>query len=117
MSAAEQQLDGCPLPASVVARTLSIRSVVALFRSIATRLDVGVPVTLMTSPFTRAGRLLAIGRPKDGERLSKSIRASQLISSARRRAPRQAPDASDRAGRPSSTSRTLRANASVVNGF
>jgi hypothetical protein len=56
-----------------------MRSVVALFRSIATRLDVGVPVTLMTSPFTRAGRRLAIGRPKDGERLSKSIRASQLI--------------------------------------
>jgi len=33
MSAAEQQLDGCPLPASLVARTLSIRSCVALFCS------------------------------------------------------------------------------------
>src|SRR5215213_5075718 len=30
MSAAEQQLDGCPLPASLVARTLSILSSVAL---------------------------------------------------------------------------------------
>jgi hypothetical protein len=33
MSAAEQQLEGCPLPASLVARTLSIRSCVALFCS------------------------------------------------------------------------------------
>jgi hypothetical protein len=29
ISAAEQQLDGCPLPAAVVARTLAIRRVVA----------------------------------------------------------------------------------------
>jgi hypothetical protein len=32
-----------------------MRSVVALFRSIATRLDVVVPVTLMTSPFHTRG--------------------------------------------------------------
>src|SRR6476660_2850924 len=37
ISAAEQQLEGCPLPASVVARTLSIRSCVALFCNAASK--------------------------------------------------------------------------------
>src|SRR5437867_1376372 len=56
MSAAEQQLDGCPLPASVVARTLSIRRVVALFCSavISCRVDtLGEPIL---SPFTLRDR-------------------------------------------------------------
>jgi hypothetical protein len=50
MSAAEQQLDGCPLPASVVARTLSILSCVALFCSSASTSGEAVELAIGT-PF------------------------------------------------------------------
>jgi hypothetical protein len=68
MSAAEQQLDGCPLPASLVARTLSIRSCVALFCSSvsnsgeAVELAIGTPFGIwMPRMLPDSSRLLYIG--------------------------------------------------------
>ena len=53
MSAADAQLDGCPLPASLVARTLSIRSWVALFcKAVSSSDEVTEPA--MDSPFSGA---------------------------------------------------------------
>lgn len=45
MSAAEQQLDGCPLPASDVARTDSIRSRVAMVCNAGINIDRDDPST------------------------------------------------------------------------
>src|SRR4029077_13831814 len=65
ISAAEQQLDGCPLPASLVARTLSIRRCVALFCSSASNsgevveLAIGTPFGIWIQRMLReSSRLL-----------------------------------------------------------
>jgi hypothetical protein len=66
ISAAEQQLDGCPLPASLVARTLSIRSCVALFCSSASNsgwvveLAIGTPFGIWIQKTRGALRLFSI---------------------------------------------------------
>ena len=53
MSAAEQQLEGCPLPASVVAFTLSMRRCVALLANAIRRSGVAVEAAeaVMRDPF------------------------------------------------------------------
>src|SRR5574341_1843449 len=51
MSAAEQQLEGCPLPASEVARTLSMRRCVALLAIAAIRASCVVRAAMRSSPF------------------------------------------------------------------
>ena len=53
MSAAEQQLEGCPLPASVVAFTLSMRRCVALLAKAVRRSGVAVEAAeaVMRDPF------------------------------------------------------------------
>ena len=50
ISAAEQQLVGCPLPASVVERTLSIRSRAALCVRIAIRASCGIGPDMDKTP-------------------------------------------------------------------
>jgi hypothetical protein len=54
MSAAEQQLEGCPLPASLVALTLSIRRCVALLARVVRRSGVTAETEeeVMRDPFT-----------------------------------------------------------------
>jgi hypothetical protein len=67
ISAAEQQLDGCPLPASLVARTLSILSCVALFcSSVSTSgegvaLAIGTPFRIGCQEYCRALLVFSIG--------------------------------------------------------
>jgi hypothetical protein len=72
MSAAEQQLDGCPLPASLVARTLSIRSCVALFCSSvsnsgeAVELAIGTPFGIGCQEYCLTLLVYSIGSNRTG---------------------------------------------------
>src|SRR4029079_12543261 len=74
MSAAEQQLEGWPLPATLVDRTLSIRKCVAAFRRAAScSWDVVDPgMVLLDSALSRMGTKIAKSRhPWEGRGLKR----------------------------------------------
>src|SRR5574341_760312 len=78
ISAAEQQLDGWPLPASLVARTLSILSTAALWRNMAAGAEVWVLIGPIASPYAGERNASTVDGREVGESVSKTIRASQF---------------------------------------
>src|SRR5688572_30737188 len=81
MSAAEQQLDGCPLPASEVARTLSIRRVVALFWSAVINAGLAIPGDISSPlPFVT---IPAVSNSPTSAKPNKTIGVSQSHLNAR----------------------------------
>jgi hypothetical protein len=84
MSAAEQQLDGCPLPASLVARTLSIRRCVALFCSSvsnsgeAVELAIGTPFGIGCQGYCLTLLVFSIGSNRTGLEASKMKRGESI---------------------------------------